>query len=144
MYTPSPGTDRFQSATNTHGVVLLQPSINRDDIPDAESPYFMTNSATERGAAGGHGQALLGGERQDVLAILGTNTGFGGSLWLTCERGQASTGGTTQSGAIFNGGLMTASRVTASSSPNNLPSWTRHGGSNAGFVDTPAYSTARA
>jgi len=138
-YTPASGADRFQSATNTHGVVLLQflDATGTNILQTFESPYFMTNSATGTWVPlAVTGKAPLGAvSGRTMLAILGTNTGFGGSLWFDdISQSLVSTGGTTQSGVIFNGGFDDGIVGDCYFLSNNLPSWTWYGGSNAGFV----------
>jgi hypothetical protein len=79
------GADRFTTPTNAHGVVLLQYLDSTGGvITTFESPYFTNNTA-----AGVWSNLCVAGKAplgtvsgRTLLAILGTNTGFSGSLWF--------------------------------------------------------------
>jgi len=137
-FTPS-GSDQFDSATNTHGVVLLQylDSTGTNVIKTYESPYFTTGStAGVWSSLSVTGRAPLGTvSGRTVVAILGSSTGYAGAIWFDdVSQSLVSTGGTTQAGLIYNPGFDDGLTGDAYYLSNNLPNWTWYGGSNAGFV----------
>ena len=143
----TPSTDRLQGVTNLHGVLLLQYLDNTTNIlATYESPWFGTNIApntwTHLTVQGLAPAGTVTG--RTVLALLGTNTGFAGSLWFDdVQQGLGSSVGTT-SGVIYNPGFEDGMTGNANYLSNDLPHWVWAGGTNAGFiVNSMSYSGAQ-
>ena len=137
-YTPS-GADRFSGGTNTYGLVVLEflDATGTNVVGSYPSPWFRTtNAAGAWTLLSVTGKAPLGAvSARTMVGMLGSTSSFSGVLWFDdVSQSLVSTGGTTQSGAIFNGGFDDGVVGNCYYLSNNLPSWTWAGGSNAGFI----------
>ena len=139
-YAYTPAADRLRGDPNLHGVVLLQflDATGTNILQTYESTWFTTNLAasawTNLEAIGVAPKGTRYG--RTVLGLLGTNTGFSGSLWFDdATQRVASTGGTTN-GLLRNPGFDDgpSGNVYDLYATNDFPSWIWIGGTNSGFV----------
>lgn len=143
-YTPS--ADRLAGSTNLHGVVLMEfyDVTGTNQLISYQSPWFRTNFAagawTNLEVIGVAPAGTVYG--RTVLGLLGTNTGFGGSLYFddATQRVVATTG--TVSGLLRNPGFDDGPSGNASNlqAVGDLPYWQWLGGGSAGFVSRDYFS----
>ena len=137
-YTPS--ANRLAGATNLHGVVLLQflDATATNILVTYESPWFLTNAPagtwSNLEAIGVAPRGAVWG--RTALALLGTNTGFGGALYFDDATQRVVTTTGTVSGLLRNPGFDDGPAGNAYNlqATNDLPAWKWIGGTNAGFV----------
>jgi uncharacterized repeat protein (TIGR01451 family) len=137
-YTPS--GDRLAGVSNLHGVVLLQffDATGTNMLISYESPWFTTSTPANVwsnleviGVAPNNSSY-----GRTVLGLLGTNTGFGGSLYFDDATQRVVATGGSLSGMLHNPGFDDGPSGNAAilQATNDLPYWQWIGGADAGFV----------
>ncbi len=138
-YVLTPSSDRLAGVPALHGVVLLQ-FLNATNgvLANYESSYFTTNHApdawTNLVAMGVAPAGTVYG--RTVIGLLGTNTGFGGSIYFDdISQWVISTTG-TMSGLLRNPGFEDGPLGNAYDldRTNDLAGWKWFGGNSAGYI----------
>ena len=138
VYTPT-GTDRFTGSTNTYALLVMEflDATGTNSVGSFPSAWFRpTDSAGTWTKLAVTGKAPVGAvSARTMVGLLGWTTGFSGAVWFDdVSQGVSSTGGTTQAGAIYNGGFEDGVVGNCYYLSNNMPNWKWFGGTNAGFI----------
>ncbi|MFH0953714.1 MAG: hypothetical protein V1873_05250, partial [Verrucomicrobiota bacterium] len=138
-YVFTPSAERLQGVTNLHAVVLLQ-FLNATNgvLLTYESPWFTTNNAadawTNLTVTGVAPAGTVWG--RTLPALLGTNIGFGGSVYFDDLSQSVVATGVSTNGLLRNPGFDDGPPGNAYdlARTNDLPAWKWNGGTNAGFI----------
>ncbi len=134
----NPSSDRLKGASNLHAVVLLQftDATATNVLLTYESPWVLTNTTADTWyQLGVQGVAPAGAvSGRTVVALLGTNVGFSGSVWFDDATASLVSTGGTMAGEIHNGGFDDGAPGNCNTLSNALPYWRWAGGTNAGFI----------
>ncbi len=136
----TPTADRLAGTSNLYGAVILQflDATGTNILQSYLSPAFTTNCAadvwTNLAAVGVAPKGTVYG--RTLVALLGTNTGFSGSLWFDDMTQSVVSATGTVSGLLRNAGFDDgpSGNTWNLDATNDLPHWFWIGGTNAGFI----------